>query len=324
MTGGRKPRSGCWSRPCRRWRAAASARLARQRWRSAGALEALERGAREETFAPLSALLLARAAELCAESQALYYLDRAVACAPTLAHVYQARLAARLERGEVSAALADAEHLEAMANGAAARHAVCSKAAATLLAAGYVKEAGRAFERALRYMPEDARATAGLGRSLLSAGLTSRALTLFERAITLSEKRGEVDTQALLELGRLLAESWVICRKPSRACANFAESPEAEAARHLEGVYRGSLGDRVGASVAFGRMREAPSCAHSSSVGTVGRLRDRSSLRALRARRPDAGLTPSGASPCAFRRMTPSWPSNTAALPPHSTTRQRR
>jgi tetratricopeptide (TPR) repeat protein len=241
----------------------------------AGALEALERGAREETFAPLSALLLARAAELCDDSQVLYYLDRAVASAPTLGRVRHARLAARLARGEVNGALADAEHLEAMANGSAARHAVCTNAAAALLQAGYVKEAGRAFERALRYMPDDARATAGLGRALMSAGLTSRARTLFERAIALSEKRGEIDARALLELARLLAEKLGdLPQAIARARQVPVEAPEAAAARHLEGVYRARLGDRVGASVAFGRMREAIELGASNVAETIERLRD--------------------------------------------------
>ncbi|HYP89302.1 MAG TPA: tetratricopeptide repeat protein [Polyangiaceae bacterium] len=241
----------------------------------AAALEALERGAREETFAPLAALLLERAAQLCDESQALYYLDRAVASAPTLARVFQSRLSARLARGEVSGALSDAEHLEAMVSGAAARHAVCAKAAAALLEAGYVKEAGRAFERALRYMPDDARATAGLGRALLAAGLTSRAITLFERAITLSEKRGTPDAQALLELSRLLAEKLGdLPQAIARLRQVPADAAEAEAARHLEGVYRSRLGDRVGASLSFARLRETIEQRPSSSAATLQRLRD--------------------------------------------------
>jgi len=241
----------------------------------AGALAALELAAREETFAPLASLLLLRAAELCDDSQALYYLDRAVAAAPTLARVHEARLAARLARGEVNGALADAEHLEAMASGAAARHAVCSSAAASLLAAGYVKEAGRAFERALRYMPDDARATAGLGRALLAAGLTSRAIALFERAIALSEKRGTPDAQALLELSRLLAERLAdLPQAIARAHQVPPEAPEAEAARHLEGLYRSRIGDRVGASLAYARMREAVERSGSRSELTLARLRE--------------------------------------------------
>lgn len=240
-----------------------------------GALAALERGAADETFPAMAALLLERAAAVDGGAQVLHYLDRAVAVAPTLSRVHQARLDARLARGDVHGALADAEHLEAMANGAAARHAVCSRAATSLLGAGFVKDAGRAFERALRYMPDDARATAGLGRALLSAGFTSRAIGLFERAITLSERHGQPDALALLELGRLLAEH---LRDLPQAIARVrqvpAEAPEAESARHLEGLYRSQIGDRVGASLAFARMREVIELRSAKGAATLLRLRD--------------------------------------------------
>lgn len=239
-----------------------------------GALSALERAAREETFAPLSALLLWRASAACDDSQVLYYLDRAVAAAPTLPRVHEARLAARLARGEVQGALSDAEHLEAMATGAAARHAACSSAAASLLAAGYVKEAGRAFERALRYMPDDARATAGLGRALLAAGLASRAIALFERAIALSEKRGAPDGRALVELAQLLAERLAdLPQAIARAREVPPEAPEAELARYLEGLYRSRIGDRVGASLAYARMREIIERTGSRGEETLSHLR---------------------------------------------------
>ena len=241
----------------------------------AGALAALDRGATDETFAPLAALLLERAAEVDGGAQTLFYLDRAVAVAPTLARVHQSRLEARLLRGDVQGALADAEHLEAMASGAVARHAACSSAAASLLRAGYVKEAGRAFERALRYMPDDARATAGLGRALLSVGLTSRAISLFERAIVLSERRGQPDAQALLELARLLGEQLNdLPQAIARARQVPPDGPEAEPARHLEAVYRSKIGDRVGASQAFGRLRETIELSGSKNAATIGRLRD--------------------------------------------------
>jgi len=144
-----------------------------------------------------------------------------------------------------------------------------------LLAAGFVKEAGRAFERALRYMPDDARATAGLGRALLAAGFTTRAISLFERAITLSERRGQPDGQALVELARLLAEQLNdLPQAVARARQVPADAPEAELARHLEGLYRGRIGDRVGASLAFARMRETIELNGSCSPASVARLRD--------------------------------------------------
>jgi tetratricopeptide (TPR) repeat protein len=188
---------------------------------------------------------------------------------------HQARLDARLARADVQGALSDAEHLEAMASGAAARHAVCSRVAQRLLAAGYVKEAGRAFERALRYMPDDARATAGLGRSLLAAGSSSRAMALFERAITLSERRGQPDGSALLELARLVGEKLNdLPQAIARARQVPPEAPEAEAARHLEGLYRARIGDRVGASQAYARLRETIELSGSKSAATLSRLRD--------------------------------------------------
>jgi cellulose synthase operon protein C len=242
---------------------------------TAGALAALERGASDERFAPLSALLLTRAAELSGGSQRSSYLDRAVATAPTLATPHRERLVARLSRGDVSGALADAEHLEAMASGPAARHAVCAEAGERLLAEGYVKEAGRAFERALRYAPDDARATTGLGRSLLEARLPARALTLFERAVTLSERRGEPDPLALLELSKLFAfELNDLPQAIARSRQVPAAAAEAEAARHLEGVCRAKIGDLAGASVAFGRLREVIELSGAVSPVTISRLRD--------------------------------------------------
>lgn len=241
----------------------------------AAALEALERGAAEETFAPLAALLLLRAAAIADDSQKLYFLDRAVAAAPTLSRVFQGRLEARLARGDVSGALRDAEHLEAMASGAAARHRRCSQIGSALFEAGYVKEAGRAFERALRYVPDDARATAGLGRALLASGLTNRALVLFERAVSLSTKRGRPDAQALLELSRILGDKLGdLPQAIARAREVPADLPETDAARHLEASYRRRIGDRVGASLAFGRMREAIELSGARGAVTLQRLRE--------------------------------------------------
>jgi tetratricopeptide (TPR) repeat protein len=238
-----------------------------------GALAALERGASGERFAPLAALLLLRAAEIQPHAGALKLLDQAVAAAPTLQRPRRARFEARLARGDVSGALSEAEHLEAMASGAGARHAACALAGARLLDSGYEKQAGRAFERALRYMPDDARATSGLGRSLLACGQTTRAVALFERAIALSERRGQPDDSALLSLARILGEQLAdLPQAIARARQVAAEAPEAEQARHLEGVYRGRIGDRVGASLAFGRMRELIELSGAKTSVQVARL----------------------------------------------------
>jgi tetratricopeptide (TPR) repeat protein len=138
-----------------------------------------------------------------------------------------------------------------------------------------VKEAGRAFERALRYVPDDARATAGLGRALLAAGLQARAIALLERAVVLSERRGEPDGEALLELSRLFGEKLGdLPQAIARARQVPPSAAEAEAARHLEGLYRSRIGDRVGASLAYGRLRETVELSGAKGPATIGRLRD--------------------------------------------------
>jgi len=124
-------------------------------------------------------------------------------------------------------------------------------------------------------VPDDARATAGLGRALLSAGLTNRALALFERAVALSEKRGAADARALLELSRILGDKLGdLPQAIARAREVPAGVPETEAARHLEASYRRRIGDRVGASLAFGRMREVIELSGARDESTLRHLRD--------------------------------------------------
>jgi len=223
-----------------------------------GAREAVAEAARQERYAPLAALLWERLAQLQPDSALKREaLDRAVACAPGLHHARWARLSTLVDTGHVEAALADAQHLEAAASGARERHAACRRAAAALLQAGFVVEAGRLFERALRYVPDDAAATAGLARSLTEAGHGERAFSLLERAIQLSERGGRADADALLDLARLLAERYGdLPQAIARARQVSARAPRAAEARYLEGYWRAKLGDRVGATLAFGRMRE--------------------------------------------------------------------
>jgi tetratricopeptide (TPR) repeat protein len=224
-----------------------------------GARQAIEQAVREEPFAPLAALTWLRLAELDPDiSVRVEALDRAVARAPGLAAPRWERFALRVDRGDIERALSDAEHLEAVESGARARHDVCRRAARALLDAGHVKEAGRLFERALRYLPDDAAATSGLARALSLAGRAGRALVLFERAVELSEHSGRLDADALIDLARMLAEH---ARDLPQAVVRLrqvtAASERVVEARYLEGVYRARLGDRVGAALAFGRMREA-------------------------------------------------------------------
>jgi tetratricopeptide (TPR) repeat protein len=225
----------------------------------ASARQAIEQALREEVFAPLASLSWLRLAELDPDiAVRVEALDRAVARAPGLSAPRWQRFSLRVARGDLERALSDAEHLEALESGARARHDVCRRTARLLLDAGHERDAGRLFERALRYLPDDASATAGLARALQLSGRATRALVLFERAVELSQHTGSFDAEALIDLARLLAEH---ARDLPQAVARLrqvsAASERVVEARYLEGVYRARLGDRVGAALAFGRMREA-------------------------------------------------------------------
>jgi tetratricopeptide (TPR) repeat protein len=223
------------------------------------AREALIDAARAERFAPLAALWWVRLAEVQADPPTrMAALDEAVARAPALQAARWKRFEARVERGDPEAALADAEHIEAAATGARERHEVCRRAARRLLDAGYVREAGARFERALRYLPDDIASTAGLARALMEAGRPERAVALLERAIALGERQGRADADALVDLAVLLADR--LGDRPqaiARVRQVSASSPRAIDARALEARWRAALGDIAGASLAFARMREA-------------------------------------------------------------------
>jgi cellulose synthase operon protein C len=224
-----------------------------------GARQAIAQAAGGEPYAPLAAGLWQRLAELSVSaSERREALDRAVACAPGVASGRWARFEARVEWGDESGALADAESLEAAAAGAAERHEVLLRAARQLVARGSSRAAGQLFERALRYLPADPDATYGLGRALLGQGRTDRALALLERAVELGEAKANVSADALIELGRLLAEH---CGDHPQAIARVAQVPASSERRYealaLEGRWRAALGDLQGASLAFARLRDA-------------------------------------------------------------------
>ncbi len=223
-----------------------------------GALTALEFALQHERFAPLAALAWARWAELTTDlGERALALDRAVSACPASAHVRSARLALRAERGDIEGAVADGVHLEAGARGTQAKHAALRQAASVILAAGFVHQAGRMFERALRYVPEDIEATVGLAEALRATGKPGRAATLYARAVELAQAREQQAPAALLALAELCAERE---RDLPAAIARARQVPvgakEELRARVLEGRWRALLGDEAGASLAFARLRD--------------------------------------------------------------------
>lgn len=224
-----------------------------------GAREAVAAATVNEPYAPIAALGWARlAGHEPAPLDRLTALDRACARAPALTAVRWRRLEARLERRDAEGAFADAQHLEAATQGATERHQVCSRAARLFLDAGQKAGAGKLFERALRYLPDDPIATAGLARAFMESNQPLRALTLLERAVALSEKNGLVDAAALIDLAKVLARQMKdLPAAVGRLCQVPSASPRIIEARALEGRFRASLGDLAGATLAYARMREA-------------------------------------------------------------------
>jgi tetratricopeptide (TPR) repeat protein len=223
----------------------------------ASACEALRAATRDEEYAPLAALLWKTQASFePSPNGRLKALDEAVARCPGLPTVRWERFFARLEQGDVASAIADAEHLEASVTENRARHQVCRAAAERILAAGYQRDAGRLFERALRYLPDDPTATAGLARALIEAGRSDRALALLERAIALGETKNVPQPEALLDLGKLLVKLGDLPQAIARLRQIAGPSPRLAEARALEASLRERLGDLTGASLAYGRLRE--------------------------------------------------------------------
>jgi len=231
-------------------------------WRTGdfdGARQALAETAEREPFAPLAALLWCRAAERePSPVERRLALDRAVSLSPGLELPRARRLALRLTRGDREGALSDAEHLEAMTRGAPAKHQQNLSAARAFFAAGFVREARRCYERALRYVEAAKLGDAGLARALLEVGLRERAATLLARAVSLSERSGQPDADALLDLALVLASDFKdLPQAIARVRQVSASSPRYVEARRLEARWRADLGDIAGASLAYGRMREA-------------------------------------------------------------------
>lgn len=234
-----------------------ASRLLAARGDREAALTAARRAADAEPYAPLAALALCVcAAHTQTTLERLDMLDEAVARAPWLVAGRWKRAHARLGVGNVRGACADLEHIWTLGNGAHEKFDRCLGAGRMLLEHRAPLEATRFFERALRYVPASADASAGLARALLDAGQGPRATALLSRAVTLAA-RSEPPFDLVLELAMALA---TIAKDLPAAIAQVRSIPygcsQSVAARALEGRWRAMLGDVVGASVAFGQARE--------------------------------------------------------------------
>ncbi len=234
-------------------------RLLAQQGDFEGAHAALAEAARREPYAPLAALLWVELFELPVDAALRAdALDQAVASCPELRSVRWSRFLWRLRRGALDGALADAQSLEVATRGARAKYGLCMSAAREFGGSGFPKEAQAFFERALRYLPDDVAATAGLARSYRDIGALDRAFGLYERAVGLDERRPERDATVHVEFAELLASRG---RDLPQAIARLRWVPDGDPsglrARALEARWRAQLGDVTGASLAFARLREA-------------------------------------------------------------------
>ncbi|MGC4066497.1 MAG: hypothetical protein QM784_18055 [Polyangiaceae bacterium] len=238
------------------------------------ATELLAQAAQDERYAPLAAQMQLARAEIEPNGvERRLALDAAVAAAPSLVCARWKRLEARAAFGDLQGALADAQHLEAGSVGRRMRHDACRRAANILLGCGYEIEAGQLFQRALRYGPDDVDAMVGLARSLCATGEGLRAIPLLERAIASADAGGIASGFVLIELAKLIAS---LLHDLPQAVARLRRvspgDPACGRARAEEGRYRYMMGDVIGASLAFARMRESIELALSPSNAEVESL----------------------------------------------------
>ncbi len=291
-------------------------RAAGLRGRLLGALEgdvALEAGhrtraqaayvhaAETEPLAPLAGALFEAAAD-CADEPwgRLPLLDQALAWAPQATSARWARIDARLATGQVEDALSDVHFLELAAATDRERYRVARHAGDRWNHYGFVAEAAKLHERALRWVPDEPFALAGLGYALFRAGRVARAVALFEKAIELGEKEGLDLSHSRVHWAEALAEKLgdapAAVSKVAYVARHAVAAPEA---RSLEAKYRAACGDLAGASLAYARLAHvARERRHvGSAVGLMQGARMELALRgdaaaAMRLAREAQALTP--------------------------------
>ena len=222
------------------------------------AIASLERTGEMDPAAAVGASAFEFAARLSRDPvDAAGWLDRALARTPRSTSARWMRVVRRLQLGRLEDALADAEYLEALVQGVPGRHAVWVHAGRAWQGAGLGARAGPIYERALRYVPDEPRALAGLGVALIGGGQEVRGTMLLSRAAQIAESRGEPTAYILLDLGKAIAEALDdLPAAIARVASIPLQAPEAPFARGLEGRWRARLGDLAGAALAFARVRE--------------------------------------------------------------------
>ncbi len=230
------------------------------------ALASFERAGEVERAPALAARAFELAARTSRDPEAAgRWLDRALARSPRSIQARWARVEARIALGRLEDALADVEHLEALARGARGKYAVWLRAGRAWEAAGLGAPAGAIFERALRYAPDEPDALVGLATALLDEGREARGVSLLDRALEVARARGGAEATIMLALARALAER--LDDLPT-AIAHVSSIPASAAegltARGLEGRWRAVLGDLAGAALSFARLRDAASSLASS------------------------------------------------------------
>lgn len=233
------------------------------------ALASFERAGEVERAPALAARAFELAARVSRDVEAAArYLDRALARSPRSIQARWARVDSRLALGRLEDALADVEHLEALASGALDKYAVWLRAGRAWQAAGLLAHTGAIFERALRYAPDEPTALMGLGVALIGEGREARGVALLERALEVAAGRGDPESPIRLALAEALAER--LDDAPT-AIAHVSTIPtssrEALVARGLEGRWRARLGDLAGAALAFARLRDFASSLAPSGDG---------------------------------------------------------
>ncbi len=224
----------------------------------AGAIARFSDAGEYEQTPDLAAHAFKRAADLSENRfDALEWLNRALARAPSAVDLRWQRITMLLAIGRNDDALADVEQIEAATRGARAKHEVWRRAGEAWRKVGAATEAAAIFERALKFVPDEPESLAGLGAALIAEQKAARGVALLYRAIELAEADSGPTSGMVLELARALAEH--LGDKPAaiaRARSIAATAPEAVEARSLEGRWRNDIGDIAGATLAYARMRE--------------------------------------------------------------------